>query len=480
MPFGGPGGYTPRTSNGSLLDGRKERRDVILKTLMRWGAVAAVLAFVMVAGKADPVGAQTFDPVLDVSVVDSEPETASDIIGGVDLPIGDVQFAGFVSFIPPDWGVVTGDSLPVGAPVGTVKSDAVLGLINSACNQELPVEFGMMNASLDRSDTVSMEDTNDSLTVDFAEDADGNGLDDAIDHYPEFIDRIVDIQPIRRSAGITLVAGTAVLLQFLVYPPGTLIDELIPNDPELGYPSVTFLQNAGDPDAIPSPGVITDFCTPLTTLHTTLGETVEGEQVMVNPQNGTYTFTAILLGQRDADGDGYENTLDTCALIVNVGNPRIPLDGDADGDGLDAACDPNDGPAAAGTDSDEDADGYPNRQDNCPLDANGEAEDNQADEDEDQIGDACDPNPGEADGELTSVRLEAEIIIGDGTGEGGPPSAEACPNCFVVGGENSSSGGDDDGGSDSGLIIGIIVAVIAAVVIIGGGAALMMRRREGT
>ncbi|MCH8992044.1 MAG: CRTAC1 family protein [Acidobacteria bacterium] len=274
---------------------------------MRWGAVAAVLTIVMVAGKADPVGAQTFNPELGVTVANPEPETASDLITTLDLPIGDVQFAALVAFIPPEWGIIPGDKIPVGTPVGTLTSKAVLGLINSPCNQELPIEFPMMNASLDRSDTVSMEDTDDSLTVDFAEDADGNGLDDAIDRWPEFISRVVDEQPIRRFAGITLVAGTAVLLQFVIYEPGTLIDELIPNDPELGYPSVTFLQNAGDPDAIPSPGVITDFCTPLTTLNTTLGETVEGEQVMVNPQNGTYTFTTFLLGQRDADGDGYED-----------------------------------------------------------------------------------------------------------------------------------------------------------------------------
>ena len=453
---------------------------MILKTLMRWGAVAAVLTFVMVASKADPVGAQTFNPVAGITVTDPTPETPSDLVANLDLPSGDVQFAATVAFIPPEWGIIPGDKIPIGAPVGTLTSKAVLGLINSACNQELPIEFAMMNASLDLSDTVSMEDEDDNLTVDFAEDADGNGLDDAIDHWPEFITRIVDQVPIRRVAGITLVAGTAVLLQFLIYEPGTLIDDLIPNDPELGYPSVTFLQNAGDPDAVPSPGVITDFCTPLTVLNTTLGETVDGDPVMVNPQNGTYTFTTYLLGQRDADGDGYENSLDTCALIVNVGNPRITLDGDADGDGLDAACDPNDDPAAQGTDSDEDADGYPNRQDNCPLDPNGEreGEDNQADEDSDQIGDACDPNPMDADGDLSAVTLEAEVIIGDGTGPGGPPSAEACPDCFVFNLDGSSSG-DDDGGSDTGLIIIIIAAAIAAVVIIGGGATMMMRRREG-
>ena len=452
---------------------------MIRKPLLGLGTLVAVLALVVLVSNADPSGAQTFNPFSTITTANQDPETASDIIAEFGLPVGDVQFAGTVAFIPLDWGVVRGDAIPVGASVGTLTSDAVLGLINAPCNQEVPVQFDMLNASLDRSDTVSMEDTTDSLTADFAEDNDGNGLDDAIDHYPEFLDRVVDVQPIRRSAGITLIAGTPVLLQFLIYEPGTVIDELIPSDEELGYPSVTFLQNAGDPELVPAPGVITDFCTPLSVLNIAFGETPEGEQLLVNPQNGTYTFTTIALGQRDADGDGYENSLDTCALVPNVGNPRIQLDGDLDVDGLDAACDPNDDPATGGTDSDEDADGYPNRADNCPLDPNGEEETNQADEDSDQIGDVCDPNPTVPDGELSSARLEGIVTIGDGTGPGGPPSAEACPNCFVVG-ESGSSGGDDDGGSDSGLIIGIIVAVIAAVVIIGGGAAIMMRRRESS
>ncbi len=103
---------------------------------------------------------------------------------------------------------------------------------------------------------------------------------------------------------------------------------------------------------------------------------------------------------------------------------------------------------------------------------------NQADEDSDQIGDACDPDPSVANGELSIVRIEKVVTIGDGTGPGGPPSAEACPTCFVLGESGSSVGDGDDGGSSSGITIGIIVAVIATVVIIGGGAAMMMRRRE--
>jgi hypothetical protein len=238
-----------------------------------------------------------------------------------------------------------------------------------------------------------------------------------------------------------------------------------------------------------------------------------GQPLAMNPQAGTYTFSTFSVGQRDADGDGYENGLDTCAQAPNVGNPRVGLDGDLDSDGLDAACDPDDNTV----DSDEDADGYQNRQDNCPLDPNGELdEQNQLDTDKDQVGDLCDPNPDDADaqGTLSVSDLSAEVTIGGG-GEGGPPACAAeggadGVECWyegypldVTGGgggdgdtpapsdgeteeptepgetpdATDGDNGDDDGGSNTGVIIGVIVAVIAAVAIIGGGAAMMMRRR---
>ncbi|MBI3975726.1 MAG: hypothetical protein HY334_04970, partial [Armatimonadetes bacterium] len=171
-----------------------------------------------------------------------------------------------------------------------------------------------------------------------------------------------------------------------------------------------------------------------------------------------------------------ENSLDTCPLAPNQGDPRIGGDGDADGDGLDAACDPDDSVA----NSDEDADGYLNRQDNCPLDPNGENEadvegvGNQLDSDGDQIGDACDTEgngPAEPDGELASAQLTSEVTIGAGTGPGGPPE---CPECFGGGG-----GGGDGDGLSTGALIGIIVGIVAAVVVVGG-AAVYMRRRAGS
>ena len=528
-----------------------------LKPLLLPWALLGLLGIVLLLGTSDTVHAQTFNPTFETTVADPRPGASSNFTGSFNLPEGDVMFGGLVAFIPPEWEITTGDQIPIGAIVGRLTSQATLGIINGQCNNVLPVVFFMQNASIDITDTVSFEDEDGNLIDDFAEDSDGNGLLDSIDRYPEFINRVLldeddnPLQPIRRSAGITVVAGVDVLLQFLIFEPGTFINENIPNDAELGYPSVTLLQNAGDPDPEPMPGAITDFCTPLISSNTSFGiskdngctdsipreeldpicdangafliecddfgdndgdlvndgcpivgdegETAcdddvdddadgwindgcpaigepedathtdpndEGVVLFRNPEAGTYTFTTISVGLRDADGDGFENLLDTCPLDPNVGDPRTG-EGDADIDGLDAACDPSD----QVTNSDEDLDGYLNRQDNCPLVANGENEDNQADSDVDefgnevgdQIGDACDPNPDTPDGELLIVSSEQEITIA-----GEPVEA---PD------GDTGAGGDDDDGGGSTLII--IIVVIAVVVVGGGGAFLYMRRGSG-
>ena len=243
---------------------------------------------------------------------------------------------------------------------------------------------------------------------------------------------------------MTVIVGTPVLLQFITFPPGTFISENVPRDPGLGYPTVVLLQNLGDPLLNPKPKIITDFCTPLASTATFFGVTKDntdtvgvdegGVPLLVNPQDGSYIFTAASNGQRDADGDGYENSLDTCPLTPNFGDPRISGSGDMDADGLDAACDPNDILLNGGTDSDEDADGYPNRHDNCPLVPNGVSQDfEQTDADFDQIGDVCDPNPNSADteGVLSLDESSFTVAIGTGTGTGGPPDCPS-PGCWSL------------------------------------------------
>jgi hypothetical protein len=604
---------------------------------------------VLVAARYDSASAGTFNPFLEVQLASTEPETPSDLtaVFGIENP-NDVNFGGVVTFIPPDVGIVPGWEIPVGEPVGSLSALATLGLINQACNTSIPVDFTFYNSSMgpwhlpppdqdatgrDLPEFVSFDDlekeegmdpsTEGFGTRDFAEDKDGNGLLDSIDRMPEFIPRVLGEEAMthlfRRSAGVTPVAGTPVLLQFLVFDPGTKfdligeeLDDLIPTTETLGFPTFVLLQAVGDPEIEPEPGPITDFCTPLTSTNVTFSTYVDADGdgtangVIINetprvldtcpydphppfgthdadfdflhkecdpddsaneedpsqsgknedqdedgvenfadncalepnedqadadedfigdacdndqdaaraelpspkdgygllgvlPKDGTYPFTIFTVGQRDAENDGYANALDTCPAIQNEGNPTVPLDGDADDDGLDAACDPNDDPLSSGKNTDQDGDGYLNRQDNCPLIANGEESTdevtrNQEDDDLDGIGTACDEEPAVGAGELIQVTLEGEIKIGAGTGPGGPPSEEACPTCYTVGdprpnntgsepepteeGEDPGTTNGDDGGSNSSIFI-IIGAIAAAVVIIGGGAALLLRRGSG-
>jgi Thrombospondin type 3 repeat len=496
---------------------------VRLRPLLAGVAVAAALLAVMVLGSGNSTRATSFNPTVSAAVKDPTPGKPSDITATLSIPSGDVNFAAFISYIPQNWGIVTGDHVPIGASVGTLNAKSVLGLVNSACNQQLPVTFDMLNGSLNMKDTVSFNDLDNNGTADFADTA-PNGLFLAVTKYPDWLTRIFKdangnpLQPIRRSVGVTPVAGTPVILQFLIFPPGTQIDPtnpIIPHDASQGFPSVTVLQNIGDTSAVPAPSIITDFCTPLSTTNLAFGTTPAGDQLLVNPSDGKYTFGNFALGQRDADGDGIENSLDTCPLTPNVGDPRITGSGDLDNDGLDAACDPNDN-ALTGTNSDQDGDGYLNRGDNCPLVANGQDQanvagvGNQLDTDLDGIGDACDPHPTTADTEgMYSVATpSADISIGaGGSGPGSRPTTAQCPNCWTAqtvinpsgaptlapsgstkpSGSTSASGTPritaspappSSSGSNSGTIIAVVVGVVAAVIVIGGGAALLMRRKK--
>ena len=453
-----------------------------LKPLLGWAVVAVAMTPLLLLSGVDRSQAGTFEPTLKVTLDNPEPEQSTNTTVDFGIPTGDVNFAAVVAFVPNEWGVIRGKDIPIGTEVGELSSTATLGLLNNACNQALPVKFTFYNSSLDINDTISFYDdeADDDTTPEFAEDSDGDERPDAVTKYPDFINRVLTdqdgnpLQPFRRSAGYTVVAGTAVLLQFLLFEPGTVIDEALPSDPALGYPSVTLLQNAGDPDIYPAPGPITDFCSPLVSSNIAYGETKDGSmKLQVSPQDGTYTFTVVSLGLRDADDDGYENSLDTCALDPNEGDPRVPNSGDPDADGLDAACDPDNDD----TNSDEDLDGYLNRGDNCPLKANGQPidkdnptadETNQADKDKDQIGDVCDPEPDTANGELIFKQVTQDVKIGTGSGTGGPPAGF---------GQGGTGGGDDD--SNTGLIIAIAAGVAAAVVVVGGGAYLLMRRGGG-
>jgi hypothetical protein len=152
-----------------------------------------------------------------------------------------------------------------------------------------------------------------------------------------------------------------------------------------------------------------------------------------NPSlSGTYGFTSAVTSHRDADSDGIDNTLDVCALEHNPDwDPRATdVADDADSDGLPNACDPNPNTASPLTPlscpdgilgADEDQDCAPNRGDNCPRDnqlANPQLPPGPSnpvlmvDQDNDGIGDACDPNPDQPNGQQIGYCLQYSMEVG--------------------------------------------------------------------
>jgi hypothetical protein len=232
----------------------------------------------------------------------------------------------------------------------------------------------------------------------------------------------------------------------LVFDPGTALPGLT-FPASLGYIVVVVQQ---DPTAPSATSVISEACSTfqyirqdkgLTDDNSATGPNEAGVVYRTNPaSNGSYTFMEYLRSRRDHDADGIENELDSCPFVSTATwNPRIndPVS-DPDSDGIPgkddlgqageqlqvgSGCDPT--PLTANTDPDGDS--YLNRQDNCPLTANGASQDNQADTDGDAIGNLCDVVDTAADGHLHEVCATANVAIGSG----GSPSPPACPEMVL-------------------------------------------------
>lgn len=132
--------------------------------------------------------------------------------------------------------------------------------------------------------------------------------------------------------------------------------------------------------------------------------------------NGSNVYTGEITPQ-DEDGDGIPNEQDNCPKLFNPIRPMdIGRQADLDQDGIGDACDicPEDKtqkcPRATG--GDFDADGIPNGSDNCPEVANP----SQADKDNDGVGDACDScdvaNPGASPCPLTISTVRNPNAVG--------------------------------------------------------------------
>jgi len=343
-----------------------------------------------------------FHPSFAVTAGDPAAGASADLTYEITLPANQPSFQAFFITVPEEWRITPGCALPLGARVGDLNWLTTLGIVNAPCNSNFPITFAMRNASIDTSQLFQLVDDNGNLIDGFEQDKDGNGLTDVIERYPNLLDQVfAGRKPIRREVGLATIARIPVIAQTLLFGAA----EGIP-----GQTLFILFQDFPTARTTVSRTVLTDQCTPFALTLKERGAGDDGTVFQRNPSAGSHTFALTAFGLRDADGDGIENALDTCPFDVNVGNPRVPGDGDADLDGLDAACDPND----LVPNGDQDGDGILNRGDLCPLVPSGDPSGAQKDSDLDQIGDECDvygKGPNVADGELPLAAVGQDIVI---------------------------------------------------------------------
>ena len=322
----------------------------------------------------------------------------------IDAPVTDSNFGGVIGFIPAPAVIARSDSYPVGSVVGALSADSVLGVIGGACNLAIKVNFSFMNASIDTGNTIAPKSIGEKdVMLPLAQDKDGNGIPDGADKYPAYLNTLFDVdhdagpdnvpntslnasgqpassddidgqaqplKPIARIFGATRIYGMWVVLNLLVFEPGSTV--LGPDRKPLklnaayGYPTAITLQDGSVPLA---PGAISDFCAPLRVRFVSFGLTHD------NPCTGG-TDTAASRGncpnEMDPVGAGPKE---------NFGFPMFPCEGestvDDDGDGKindgclafqtaesGAECDDNLSTEAGGEDA------YIN--DGCPAEGPGE------------------------------------------------------------------------------------------------------------
>jgi len=400
----------------------------------------ALVALTLAVFSATSTQAQTYKPQITYSLSTSTGGADSTSTLNVTIPAPNYNYedSSMYNFAPIDGWITPGNMIPVGAKMGNLSSTAVLGLNNQKCWSTAPAIFDLYNATVDTSTVLTKAEmawTNTDNTVPYG----ARGLvnvPDYLEAYPLFLNQMLDpdgpagilppLKPRARYAGHYPVAGSNMLIETVVLNPGE-IKQLggikAQMGDQLGFVLLTILNNPWDQTE--KPGTVSDFCAPMASTTILLGTTQAGYNGVgggISSQRNGAANTGVLntgtginrnysQSERDADGDGIENDLDPCPHTLDAtwnprtANPPMPpcspgaIPGDDDCDGLPNSCDPNDGDG----NQDADNDVYNNRQDICPLVADGQALNNQSDTDStvqalnadlgpgpDSIGDACD------------------------------------------------------------------------------------------
>ena len=302
------------------------------------------------------------------------------------VPGGDSNFGSSVVTNTP--GSVAWDAaIPDGEKVGGLRSDVTLSLLNGPCSTALVAEFVLYDSATTGAATVpNPEGTSNRWGAAGTPIVTDANLDEIADSTSLAVTSNVSIYetlftptggaympPLARYTGLTRVpsAGDWQLLSFFQFDASTLapyatnasdaphIFGRVSHTPATGTHALAILN---DPTAAQGAvGPIHDFCAPLVVQTMLKGTTPGGWVRYTTPAAGTAGISSFSYGQRDLDGDGFENAYDTCPFAFNIGDPG--------GDGIDDSCDPTPGANTGG--GDHDGDGFQNRQDNCPTVANG-------------------------------------------------------------------------------------------------------------
>jgi len=280
---------------------------------------------------------------------------------------------------------------PMGNTTGTASSTTTFGLFSGACAVNIPIFFpgspsstGLQNASTDPSDSIAPGAGFADL-IDDKDDGSGtyptfisNGIMDGAEHWNDLLVGLP--APRERQVATANLFGTTIWVDIVTYNPGVVAPAA------LGYATLVIVENFSP--ALPAtPGLITDVCGTSITLNQNgfagNGAVHRSNPTAVGTFEGTYIFFLSSQSQRDADNDGYWNSIDTCPFKTNCGSPLVPgqpANGDhiaetAPGDGIDGdgtlGCD---AAPTVNNGSDADADTFLNRGDNCPQLANAQSD----------------------------------------------------------------------------------------------------------